>query len=416
MQELSALSVGNNQIAALESVKYLRQIPSVRILNLAGNPICTNEDYRQYVLAHIKDLRYFDYRLVDAGAVQASRERYQDAILEIEESEAVAFKAKKKEEEAEEHAKFYQQANLTGIEELFVLMMEEDKDIKKVKSLDTLTPPMLEDSLEEYGREFGHAVEELVEVVLERKEKKNQEETDFNAARVQAKEDNMRIGIETIARFDLLKKERLVKIADEIDPVARGQLVAELEQSNEALRDELMELEVELQEQVESVQGVFYKLYKEMVDFNLTTFQDFFQKLRTLETAWSEKLLQQAKELMEKFGASKEENKDKKGGDDMGLGGIEGYDEQLKALLGDKELLLGSITASHETHGMKLDAKEDELLTQEKKGLEDIMDGLAADEHRRSRLRVSEILKVVDEVNKVQLQQAVADAAEAYDE
>ena len=60
--------------------------------------------------------------------------------------------------------------------------------------------------------------------------------------------------------------------------------------------------------------------------------------------------------------------------------------------------------------------KEDELLTQQKKGLEDIMDGLAADEHRRSRLRVSEILKVVDEVNKVQLQQAVADAAEAYDE
>ena len=44
------------------------------------------------------------------------------------------------------------------------------------------------------------------------------------------------------------------------------------------------------------------------------------------------------------------------------------------------------------------------------------MDGLAADEHRRSRLRVYEILKVVDEVNKVQLQQAVADAAEAYDE
>ena len=72
MQELSALSVGNNQIAALESVKYLRQIPSVRILNLAGNPICTNEDYRQYVLAHIKDLRYFDYLRTAAARVVSS--------------------------------------------------------------------------------------------------------------------------------------------------------------------------------------------------------------------------------------------------------------------------------------------------------------------------------------------------------
>ena len=51
-------------------------------------------------------------------------------------------------------------------------------------------------------------------MVLERKEKKNQEETDFNAARVQAKEDNMQIGIETIAKFDLSKKETFQKIAD----------------------------------------------------------------------------------------------------------------------------------------------------------------------------------------------------------
>ena len=49
--------------------------------------------------------------------------------------------------------------------------------------------------------------------------------------------------------------------------------------ANMELRDKLMELEVELQEQVETVTSVYYKLYKELVDFNGTTFQDFFQKL-----------------------------------------------------------------------------------------------------------------------------------------
>lgn len=420
LQELSALSLGNNQLAALESVMYLRQIPSVRILNLAGNPICTNEDYRQYVLAHIKDLRYLDYRLVDAGAVQASRERYQDAILEIEEAEAVVQKKKDKEAKDDEHAKFTAAANLSGIETLFGTMMSEDKDAMKVKSLDTLSPPMLQDSLDEYEREFTHSVEEVVEVVLERYEKKKLESTDFSAAMVQAKDDNMQIGIDMIAKFDLLKKETFRQLSEEEDPVERERLEGELREANDVLKDQLMELEIELQEQVETVTGVYYKLYKEVVDFNGTTFQDFFQKLRTLETAWSDKILHSAKELMETFTAAKEADKDKgkKGGDDesMSLGGVDAYDETLKALLGDKELLLGSITASHENHGMKLDGKEDEMLTNEKKELEKIMDGLGKDEHRRSRLRVSEILKVVDEVNIVQIDEAFAAANAEYDE
>ena len=113
---------------------YLRQIPSIRILNLAGNPICTNEDYRQYVLAHIKDLRYLDYRLIDAGAVQGSRDRYQDAILEIEEAEALVQKKKDKEAKEAERAKFLAAANLSGAETLFDQMIGEDKDLKKVAS------------------------------------------------------------------------------------------------------------------------------------------------------------------------------------------------------------------------------------------------------------------------------------------
>ena len=47
-----------------------------------------------------------------------------------------------------------------------------------------------------------------------------------------------------------------------------------------------MKLEVALQEQVDEVTGVYYKLFKEVVDTNVTAFQDFFQKLRVLEQAW----------------------------------------------------------------------------------------------------------------------------------
>ena len=69
-----------------------------------------------------------------------------------------------------------------------------------------------------------------------------------------------------------------------------------------------------------------------------------------------DKLGEQAKDLMNTFNAQKDADKEKgkgdKGGDpDMSIGGAMEFDESLKALLGDKELLLGSIVASHENHG-----------------------------------------------------------------
>ena len=56
---------------------YLRQFKQLRLVNLAGNPICKSHDYRSYVLSHIKDLIYLDYRRVNPADVQAAREQHQ---------------------------------------------------------------------------------------------------------------------------------------------------------------------------------------------------------------------------------------------------------------------------------------------------------------------------------------------------
>lgn len=56
---------------------YLRQFKNLRLVNLAGNPICKEHDYRSYVLSHIKDLTYLDYRRVAAADVQQAMEQHQ---------------------------------------------------------------------------------------------------------------------------------------------------------------------------------------------------------------------------------------------------------------------------------------------------------------------------------------------------
>jgi len=56
---------------------YLRQFKKLRLVNLAGNPIAALPDYRSYVLSHIKDLTYLDYRRVNAADVASAIEQHQ---------------------------------------------------------------------------------------------------------------------------------------------------------------------------------------------------------------------------------------------------------------------------------------------------------------------------------------------------
>ena len=37
---------------------------NLRVLNAFGNPISKNPNYSQYALAHLRRLKYFDYRLL----------------------------------------------------------------------------------------------------------------------------------------------------------------------------------------------------------------------------------------------------------------------------------------------------------------------------------------------------------------
>ncbi|CAM4411602.1 unnamed protein product [Leuciscus chuanchicus] len=62
LQNLNILSIGNNSIAQLDNVLYLKQFKNLRTLNLAGNPICDEEDFKTFVTAKLPDLVYLDYR------------------------------------------------------------------------------------------------------------------------------------------------------------------------------------------------------------------------------------------------------------------------------------------------------------------------------------------------------------------
>lgn len=46
-------------------------------------------EYRPYVLAYLKHLKYLDYAMVVQSEVAAAREQYQDELIDVEEKEAL---------------------------------------------------------------------------------------------------------------------------------------------------------------------------------------------------------------------------------------------------------------------------------------------------------------------------------------
>lgn len=43
------LSVGNNSLSTTDGLLYLKCLDSLRVLNLCGNPVCADPEYRPYV-------------------------------------------------------------------------------------------------------------------------------------------------------------------------------------------------------------------------------------------------------------------------------------------------------------------------------------------------------------------------------
>ncbi|NWU66467.1 DRC3 protein, partial [Pterocles burchelli] len=72
LQKLQIFSIGKNNLAALEDVVYLRRFKSLRTLNLMGNPLCDDERYMLFVVAHLPDLVYLDFKLVSETTVSIS--------------------------------------------------------------------------------------------------------------------------------------------------------------------------------------------------------------------------------------------------------------------------------------------------------------------------------------------------------
>jgi hypothetical protein len=141
LTDLNCLSIGNNQITdLLASLQYLRPFGNLRILSMQGNPCSRDPDYHTRIIAHLcqrvdqpkvahlSDLVYVDYKLVDPEKVQLAKEQWQDELYEEHEKENRRAEEAAKEAVAKARAKELQDANLEGVDTLLKEMLEDDPE------------------------------------------------------------------------------------------------------------------------------------------------------------------------------------------------------------------------------------------------------------------------------------------------
>ncbi|XP_077019493.1 dynein regulatory complex subunit 3 isoform X3 [Tamandua tetradactyla] len=147
------------------------------------------------------------------------------------------------------------------------------------------------------------------------------------------------------------------------------------------LFNELMSLEMQLVEQLEETINFFERSIIDLVGLFIENVQSLMAQCRDLENHHHEKLLEISINTLEKI---------LKGELDEDL------PDHVRALFVDKDTLVGAVGASHDMHLLRIDNREDALVTRANAWCTRFVDKIHQDETRRNRERVKEITQYID--------------------
>ncbi|XP_060758596.1 dynein regulatory complex subunit 3 [Neoarius graeffei] len=375
LQNLQILSVGNNLISQLDNVIYLRKFKNLRTLDLAGNPVCKDENYKHFVAAYLSDLVYLDYRLLDEQTREKAQYQYQSAIEKIQHNELQEQKATETQEKMEQDLQLHKDAFVEYLNgsHLFDSMFVDDVEASKLTHLPGVAP-----FLESYQKQLAALCMQIFEAGLTQHTQRQNEVECFFTCFQKARADNQQRGAQIVADFERSRRQVMVEIQQ-----AEDHSLLKVRVGNEImqLRDTLLTLELQLVAQLEDIIKEFERNITDMVGGFAEYVQGIFAQCRDLETHHHEKVLDIAVATLDRVAKNEP-------GEDLS--------DVMHLLFVDKDTMINTVNASHDTHLLKIDNREDELLTRLSGWKSAVMKSIHDDEVKRNRKRISEIHKYVD--------------------
>ncbi|MEW5317897.1 MAG: hypothetical protein WDW38_009159 [Sanguina aurantia] len=370
-------TAGNNSLSAMDNVMYLRQFKQLRLVNLAGNPLCKGHDYRSYVLSHVKGLTYLDYRRVAAPEVSAAVEQHQDEMIEIGEREEQALGEERAAAEKATHEALMKEANLDGAEALADVMVREDPEWQRLVQVPGLTDPW-----NDIRDKFNVATDEFKVLILDSHTRKKSEHREWLAAVRGLMEERDGAAKAALGSYEKLKKRTIRAMQDNAADTDVRSLVLGPKVRLMSLKDELLDIEMEAVEQLAALLQEFDRNYSEIADANKGQYNAHFTQVRDLQNMFLNQVSTLAITLYEKYN---QENSD-----------LDSLPEEARQLLQDKDGLLNALQTSHDAHMAKIDGLEDRLTSTELRRANELTSGNVVWAHKRNRDRITEIINYVE--------------------
>ncbi|DAZ96093.1 TPA: hypothetical protein N0F65_000641 [Lagenidium giganteum] len=401
LRKLQVLSVGNNSLATTEGLLYLKCLESLRVLNLAGNPVCLDPEYRPFLLAHLEKLQYLDYALVDSNETVQAREQYQDELEELKEVKAIEDAAMAREVEQQKYLAMLKDANVIILETLLSDMFREDTEMNKIEVL-----PGLRNLIDDYTEKAKAATEDVKVLLLEKHAHLTHEVELFQDKYAKIQMDAQGSSIQACELYRRTAKT-LVKQAsnfssagtDNDNTSSAQQILQEAEILTEKLHSELMNIESDLVETAQELTATMEVAIESIGAESRDLSTEHFRTIEVLENNFFESVSQLAVSLLERMASEDAEE------DDF-------LSDECRAILNDRDALNNAINGSHDIHIGKLLAQEDLMREQGIAKVAELIKNAKDNEWMRNRSRIAEIInikeknlseihRVRDELNRV---------------
>ncbi|XP_009284731.1 dynein regulatory complex subunit 3 [Aptenodytes patagonicus] len=382
LQELQIFSIGKNNLTTLEDVIYLRRFKNLRTLNLAGNPLCDDEQYTLFVVAHFPDLVYLDFKLVSDTTREVAVLKYQDLTEPLECEEARALAQLEEEQAKQKELEYHKTAFVEYLNGSFLFdsMYAGDTEAAKLAYL-----PGAGDLLQAYRKEFVSVCENLFNYGLKEYEKREAEVSDFYESLHEALTANQQEGRKIILDFENRNQRRLDEIHNarsyDIAESKRAKYKEDILQLSEAL----MTLEMLIADQLEELIKDFKRNIAVIASTFIENVKGMMTQCRDLENRYHEKLLEISITTLEK--SVKNE-----------------LDEDLPAdvrmLLVDKNTIVNAVNVSHGIRLLKIDKRESDILSNTYRWQASVTEKAFQNEIDRNRDRVKEIVQYIDNLQE----------------
>ncbi|KAM9290994.1 dynein regulatory complex subunit 3 [Morus bassanus] len=251
LQELQIFSIGKNNLTTLEDVIYLRKFKNLRTLNLMGNPLCDDEQYMLFVVAHLPDLVYLDFKLVSDTTREVAVLKYQDLTEPLEREEARALAQLEEKQAKQKELEYHKTAFVEYLNGSFLFdsMYAEDTEAAKLAYLPGVAKYL--DSGVTYRKEFVSVCKNLFNYGLKEYEKREAEVSDFYESLHEALTANQQEGRKIILDFESRNKRRLDEIHNASSYDIAESKRAEYKEDILQLSEALMTLEMLIADQLE---------------------------------------------------------------------------------------------------------------------------------------------------------------------